>query len=111
MNLYRSTQPHEGFSILKKWGESKKNGYFVFTSNVDGHFQKAGFPEDRVVECHGSLNYLQAINGHGNIWPVPDDMQLTVDEDTMRTPDALPMGPPGLLICLVIFGAFVCLIE
>jgi len=32
--------------------------YFVFTSNVDGHFLQL-FPEDKVLECHGSIHYLQ----------------------------------------------------
>ena len=49
-NLYRATQPHAGFSILKQWCEQAPAGYFVFTSNVDGHFQKAGFDADRIVE-------------------------------------------------------------
>jgi NAD-dependent SIR2 family protein deacetylase len=51
-NLYRRTQPHEGFQILHQWAAAKPAGYFVFTSNVDGHFQRAGFAEDRVLECH-----------------------------------------------------------
>lgn len=38
--LYRETVPHPGFGLLRKWGETKQNGYFVFTSNVDGHFQR-----------------------------------------------------------------------
>ena len=32
---------------------------FVVTSNVDGQFQKAGFPEERVLEVHGSIHHLQ----------------------------------------------------
>ena len=48
LNLYRATAPHAGFEILRRWGESRPLGYFVFTSNVDGHFQRAGFsPEQR----------------------------------------------------------------
>ena len=43
LELYRNTIPHEGFHILKKWAKEKENGAFVFTSNVDGQFQKAGF--------------------------------------------------------------------
>src|SRR3954451_4567133 len=35
-NLYRATEPHRGFSILRRWGESLPLGSFVFTSNVDG---------------------------------------------------------------------------
>jgi NAD-dependent SIR2 family protein deacetylase len=50
-NLYRQTAPHAGFQILRKWAERMRIGYFIFTSNVDGHFQKAGFPVERVMEC------------------------------------------------------------
>ena len=37
-NLYRETAPHRGYSILKGWCDSKKSWY-VYTSNVDGHFR------------------------------------------------------------------------
>jgi NAD-dependent SIR2 family protein deacetylase len=43
LNLYRAAVPHEGFAILRRWAGRLKHGAFVFTSNVDGHFQKAGF--------------------------------------------------------------------
>ena len=58
LNLYRETVPHEGFALLKELVESKKD-YFIFTSNVDGQFQKAGFPEDKIYECHGSIHHMQ----------------------------------------------------
>src|SRR3954471_23005971 len=38
-NLYRMAQPHAGFTILRRWSERAPGGCFVFTSNVDGHFQ------------------------------------------------------------------------
>lgn len=54
LNLYKATKPHQGFDILLKWSKTKPGGYFVFTSNVDGHFQKAGFDENHIEEVHGS---------------------------------------------------------
>src|SRR5947209_11919199 len=57
--LYRETRPHKGFRLLLECGQNKKAGYFVFTSNVDGQFQQAGVPDDRIVECHGSIHHLQ----------------------------------------------------
>lgn len=96
LNMYRSTTPHQGFQILKKWTQSKKDGYFIFTSNVDGHFQKAGFPEEKVTECHGSINFLQATSGSDHIWPVPDHFSPKVDETTLTVAENdLPRGPPG----------------
>jgi NAD-dependent SIR2 family protein deacetylase len=59
--LYRKTVPHAGFELLRRWGDAMPNGYFVFTSNVDGHFQKAGFNPLRIDECHGSIHYLQCL--------------------------------------------------
>lgn len=41
-HLYNGTAPHRGFQTLLNLAQSRKDGYFVFTSNVDGHFQKAG---------------------------------------------------------------------
>jgi NAD-dependent SIR2 family protein deacetylase len=70
LQLYRRTVPHEGFQILRQIGERLPHGAHVFTSNVDGQFQKAGFAEDRVSECHGSIHHLQCLDGcHDGIWP------------------------------------------
>lgn len=62
LNLYRTTTPHEGFDALKELVHSKNNNYFIYTSNVDGHLQKAGFDEDKIVEVHGSIHHLQCLN-------------------------------------------------
>ena len=50
LNLYRRTVPHEGFAILRRFGEKRPKDLFVFTSNVDGQFQQAGFSEEKVYE-------------------------------------------------------------
>ncbi|MDD0824426.1 NAD-dependent deacetylase [Mannheimia sp. AT1] len=85
LNQYRQTKPHEGYEILKRWAESKQHGYFVFTSNVDGHFRKAGFLESRIYECHGTLDRLQCVdNCQDQSWwsdgyqPITDDEQCIV---------------------------------
>ena len=46
LNLYRDAVPHAGFALLKRWGERVPLGFFVFTSNVDGHF-----PEGRLCRA------------------------------------------------------------
>ncbi len=73
LQLYRETEPHAGFHALFKLAKEMPNGAFVFTSNVDGQFQKAGFSAARIVECHGSIHHLQCMDacGHG-IWPASD---------------------------------------
>ncbi|NIJ10111.1 NAD-dependent SIR2 family protein deacetylase [Saccharomonospora amisosensis] len=32
LSLYRETTPHEGFQLLREWGEAKRGGVHVFTS-------------------------------------------------------------------------------
>src|SRR5690349_12112300 len=91
-NLYRATQPHAGFAILRKWCERAPVGYFVFTSNVDGHFQRAGFHAEQIVECHGSLDHLQCMRycTH-DIWPAAD--AIGIDETAFRAVQPLPACP------------------
>lgn len=90
LNLYRETIPHQGFEILLKWGKEKPGGYFVFTSNVDGQFQKAGFTEDRIIECHGSIHHLQCSDPCNNsIWSA-EETTVTVDEEVMKAKEPIP---------------------
>ncbi len=90
LNLYRATAPHAGFAILHRWGEGRPRGCFVFSSNVDGHFQRAGFPPERVMECHGSIRHLQCVRGcTEEIWSA-DDTTVSVDEATIRARQPLP---------------------
>ncbi|EIF00776.1 SIR2 family NAD-dependent protein deacylase [Saccharomonospora glauca] len=91
LNLYRETEPHAGFTVLRKWGENKPGGVCVFTSNVDGQFQRAGFTD--VAEVHGSIHHLQCLAHCGvGIWPA-DDVVVDVDPDTMRARPPLPSCP------------------
>jgi len=92
LNLYRGTEPHEGFSILRRWGEEMEKGMFVYTSNVDGQFQAAGFPGN-IVECHGSIHHLQcAAHCSDAIWAA-DELIVDVDEKTFRAEGELPSCP------------------
>ena len=68
-------------------------GCFVFTSNVDGQFQKAGFPSARVYECHGSIHRLQcSARCNEIIWPTAD-LHPQVDETTCQWQGELPRCP------------------
>ena len=93
LNLYRQTKPHEGFFRLLAFARTLPGGYFVFTSNVDGHFQKAGFSEERIVEVHGSIHHLQCIRPcSNNIWPA-DDVQIKIDMERFCAEEPLPKCP------------------
>lgn len=96
MNLYRATEPHEGYAILRRWAARMKNGAHVYTSNVDGAFQKAGFDPDAVFEVHGSCHWMQCLAGCGaGLFPsesvCPGD--LPVDPATARAAEPLPKCP------------------
>lgn len=89
-NLYRATTPHRGFAILQLWARRMPAGHFVFTSNVDGHFQRAGFAEEQIVECHGSLEHEQCQRRcGGQIWPA-GAAEIDIDESTFRAREPLP---------------------
>lgn len=69
LNMYRAIEPHNGFQILRNISLRLPHGAFVFTSNVDGQFQKAQFDEARIIECHGSIHHLQCLDGcEDHIW-------------------------------------------
>ena len=93
LNLYRDTTPHAGFALLKAWGERMALGYAVFTSNVDGQFQRAGFDPQRIFECHGSIHHLQCLAPcGGDIWTA-DGFAPQVDSDACRLLNAAPVCP------------------
>ncbi len=90
LNMYRETKPHSGFKILLELAENKPAKYFAFTSNVDGHFQKAGFAEDRVAECHGTIHYFQCKDSCTDaIWNAEDE-KVIIDEEKFEAQEPLP---------------------
>jgi NAD-dependent SIR2 family protein deacetylase len=91
LNLYRNTTPHDGFTRLLETGRRKKGKYFIFTSNVDGQFQKAGYSGERIEECHGSIHHLQCARPCCNdIWDA-GGITVNVDEETFRAMEPLPV--------------------
>ena len=93
LNLYRQTVPHAGFGILHKWAKRMQLGSWIFTSNVDGQFQKIGFSEDQIFECHGSIHHLQCMTEcESDIWSAAEFTPV-VDNDSCRLLNALPLCP------------------
>jgi NAD-dependent SIR2 family protein deacetylase len=93
LGLYRKTTPHAGFSVLRAWAERMTAGAFVFTSNVDGAFQRAGFDPERVCEVHGAIETLQCTGRScAGLWRA-DGVQVDVDEATFRARAPLPACP------------------
>lgn len=90
LNLYRRTVPHAGFAILQAIAGRLAQGSFVFTSNVDGQFQKAGFSDTGLCEVHGSIHHLQCMAGCGEAIVPADGFQPDVDEAACLLRSPLP---------------------
>lgn len=93
LQLYRETRPHEGFELLMRLADKLKHRSAVFTSNVDGQFQKAGLIADRIVECHGSIHHLQCTAQCGQMTWRADEFRPEVDESTCFLLSTLPTCP------------------
>lgn len=93
LNLYRRTLPHPGFALLQRWAGRTPLGALVYTSNVDGQFQRAGFDAARVWECHGALTHLQCSRPCSDeVWSA-DGFEPEVDEARCELLGALPLCP------------------
>lgn len=98
LGLYRRTTPHPGYQTLKRWADRVAEdrgglGWFVVTSNIDGHFPRAGFDPRRLVEAHGAIDWMQCQSRCGSA-PFPaDPFEVEVDESTMRAHPPLPSCP------------------
>ena len=88
-NLYRSTEPHDGYRILRELNDD----IYVVTSNVDAAFLKAGFNAGRVVETHGSIEWNQCLKLCGvGLFPAGEEA-VDVDSVSMRAGGDLPSCP------------------
>jgi NAD-dependent SIR2 family protein deacetylase len=103
LDLYRRTVPHAGFALLRRWGEALPQGVGVFTSNVDGQFQRAGF--DAVAQCHGSIHQLQcSVPCSDAIWdaagfvPEVDAAACRLLNDLPRCPRCGALARPNVLM-------------
>jgi len=81
-DLFNDTTPHYGFQSLLKLAKEKED-YFVVTSNIDCHFQKAGFDEDHIYEIHGRINTFQCTECD-NVWKPSPNTKFNVDPTLME---------------------------
>jgi NAD-dependent SIR2 family protein deacetylase len=88
-NLYQATIPHQGFYQLLEIARQKKD-YYIYTSNIDEHFQKAGFDTNKIEECHGSLfNWQCCVDCQGKIWRA-DCQEIKINEQSKEA-DTFPI--------------------
>lgn len=95
LNSFRASTPHHGFNMLHDIANQASKGGWVYTSNVDTHHQKAGWDNDRIVECHGTSAYMQCETPCGNAVWSSDDWYPEVDSNT----GLLASEPPKCIIC------------
>jgi NAD-dependent SIR2 family protein deacetylase len=81
----------------------------VFTSNVDGQFQRAGVDDASVAECHGSIHMLQCSEvcsdrlwSAADVQPVIDEATCELTSDLPRCPSCGAVARPNILM----FGDF-----
>lgn len=105
LNLYRQTLPHDGYRLLLDCADAMPCGAFVFTSNVDGQFQKAGFRDEEICEVHGSIHHLQCLQGcAGDIWsardfvPAVDAAECLLTSDLPTCPHCGGLARPNILM-------------
>jgi NAD-dependent SIR2 family protein deacetylase len=81
---YEKTKPHEGYYKLLDLINAKE--HFIVTSNIDEHFLKAGFDENRIFECHGSINYMQCLDIlEREVWLTPDIKSKNIEPNNIPT--------------------------
>lgn len=90
--LFDAHEPHEGYHILKRWCDEKGESW-VYTSNADRYFHRAGFEPERVTEIHGFGHIAQCtVPCSRATWQLNlDTMQM--DADTLEFTSALPTCP------------------
>ena len=97
---YHQTNPHEGYFKLLEILKDKE--HFIVTSNIDEHFLKAGFDENRIFECHGSVNYMQCLDIlEREVWLTPDINPMQLQSNN------LPICPNCGSVCrpnVLLFG-------
>ncbi len=85
---YNNKTPHDGYYKLLELVKHKE--YFVTTSNIDEYFLRVGFDENKILECHGSISYMQCMDiSDKEIWLKPE-IEIEVKDLSY---DVLPKCP------------------
>lgn len=83
LGMFEEAEPHDGYRALRELWRTMPQGYRIFTSNVDGLFERSGCDAELVTECHGSVRRLQCLDslckrqydlrGWGSQWSIDED--------------------------------------
>ncbi len=90
--LFAHHEPHQGYHILKRWADAKETSW-VYTSNIDQYFQRAGFSPERIAEIHGFRHVLQcSVPCCRETWR-EDMSQWVLDEESLQMTSPPPRCP------------------
>lgn len=81
------------------------SSFFVYSSNVDGLFEKAGIPHTEILEIHGNANLLQCRDGvqckkakKPNWWSFENPHLFQSLDELPRCPDCNRICRPSVLM-------------
>lgn len=105
INAYLAAEPHAGYFALKTIIDRLDLDYFVYTSNVDGLFEKAGFSESRLLECHGNIFNIQCASScGGEVWNLlrryskPEIKNIAEQGNPLHCPHCRAVARPNVLL-------------
>ena len=89
----------KNYLLNSSFNSTEIGPFYIYTSNVDSHSEKAGFKEYEVEEIHGSIEVWCCQDGCSSsstafpspiddlYWPVPSNFRFVVDQSTMLAND------------------------
>lgn len=86
-NSYRDTTPHEGYTIIKNIMTAYPDKQiYIYSSNVDSHFEKIGISRKHIYEFHGTCIDWQCSRSCqlNSIYRLPFQYRFTINTQTMR---------------------------
>jgi len=90
----RELRPCPTQSLARDCATLAPLGGMVLTTTTDSRWVRAGWPQDRVLELHGSLRRLQCSEPCcEELWDTPGDLGLEEDPKTHEAVGTLPVCP------------------
>lgn len=84
-SVMKAAQPNKGHLAVAKLVATGKAAT-VITQNVDGLHQRAGVPDEKVIELHGNATYAVCLDC-GKRYPLEDILKIFENDETLPTCD------------------------
>eukprot|EP00930_Biecheleria_cincta_P013196 TRINITY_DN11897_c0_g3_i1.p1 TRINITY_DN11897_c0_g3~~TRINITY_DN11897_c0_g3_i1.p1 ORF type:complete len:1136 (-),score=178.31 TRINITY_DN11897_c0_g3_i1:199-3606(-) len=69
----QNSTPYAGYDLVQAFAQQAPLGAFSFTCNVDSHWLRSGWSENKLVECNGAARWLQCSAGCSEkVWDAPE---------------------------------------